>query len=119
MGGVQLGQDVVEQKDRGLADVRADPLGLSKLEREDGRPLLSTRRKGRKRTLARRDGEVLAVRADERRRLPALAISLLHDETAIPHGPLLGGGAQHLPRVRHIVRWIRAELRGGRATIWT
>jgi hypothetical protein len=36
VGGVQLRQHVVEQKDRWLADVRADPLRLGELQRENG-----------------------------------------------------------------------------------
>ena len=74
---VELAEDVVEQEQRRAAVERGQQVELGELEREDRRPLLAARREPGQVAAAELEGEVVAVRADERRAVPDLLLGRL------------------------------------------
>src|SRR5437899_3259206 len=110
--GVELGKHVVKKEDRRLPGARAQPRPLRKLEREDGGPLFSSRGEGRQWPLADRHGEILTMRTHERRPLPAFAITLLDEQSAIALGAIISGRPCRLAGVRDVRDRVRAQRRG-------
>src|SRR3989454_10601306 len=111
--GVELGKHVVKKEDRCLPGTRAQPRPLRELEREDGGPLFSTRGEGRQWPLADRHGEILTMRTHERRPLPAFAVTLLDEQSAIALGAIISGRPGRLAG-RRDARDRRRAQRGGR-----
>src|SRR2546425_7261381 len=78
-GRVQLREHVIEQEERRPPVEPLEEVQLGELQGEDGGPLLTPRREGGEVAALEREGDIVAMRSDERRPVPELLLGRIRE----------------------------------------